>query len=202
MAENLKVTHYADGTAIPLVEGKTEWDALTATDRAYCWYDNSTDNRDTYGGLYTWAAAMNGAASSDSIPSGVQGVCPSGWHLPSDSEWKELEMFLGMSQAEADNYGCRGTDEGGKLKEIGTAHWNSPNTGATNSSGFTALPGGDRSIDGAFFNLGDRAYFWTASEGGASYAWLRYLDNDGAEVNRCTDYKVEECGFSVRCVGD
>ncbi len=146
MAENLKTTRYADGSAIPHVEGTTEWDNLTVTDKAYCWYNNSTANRDTYGGLYTWAAAMNGAASSDANPSGVQGVCPDGWHLPSDAEWKELEMFLGMSQAEADDTGWRGTDEGGKLKEAGTTHWNSPNTGATNESGFTALPGGCRGL--------------------------------------------------------
>ncbi len=92
MAENLKTTRYADGSDIPLVEGSVEWDALTATGKAYCWYDNSTTNRDIYGGLYTWSAAMNGAASSEANPSGVQGVCPDGWHLPSDAEWKELEI--------------------------------------------------------------------------------------------------------------
>ncbi len=75
---------------------------MTSSDKAYCWYDNSTTNRDTYGGMYTWAAAMNGAGGSDSNPSGVQGVCPDGWHVPSDSELKELEMNLGMSQSDAE----------------------------------------------------------------------------------------------------
>jgi uncharacterized protein (TIGR02145 family) len=140
MAENLKVTHYADGTAITLVESNWHSDV-----EAYCWYANSTTNRDTYGGLYNWAAAMKGAASSDTNPSGVQGVCPDGWHLPSDEEWKQLEMHLGMSLEEANasapGHYWRGTDEGGKLKENGTSYWSDPNTGATNSSGFTALPG-------------------------------------------------------------
>ncbi len=184
MAENLKTTRYADGSAIPLVEGTTGWDALTTTDKAYCWYDNSTANRDTYGGLYTWAAAMNGAAGSDANPSGVQGVCPDGWHLPSDAEWKELEMFLGMSQAEADDTGWRGTDEGGKLKEAGTTHWNSPNTGATNESGFTALPGGIRYVDGSFSNMGYGADFWASAEGDAAGAWGRSLGYDSADVGR------------------
>ena len=107
-------------------------------------------NRDNYGGLYTWAAAMDGSTSSSTNPSGVKGVCPDGWHLPSDAEWKELEISLGMSQADADNTGFRGTDEGGKLKETGTAHWKSPNSGATNESRFTALPGGLRYYNGTF----------------------------------------------------
>ena len=102
----------------------------------------STADYRTYGVLYNWSAAMNGAATSNTTPSDVQGVCPSGWHLPSDAEWKQLEMYLGMTRQQADEYGWRGTDEGGKMKHPGTEYWGSPNTGATNSSGFTALPGG------------------------------------------------------------
>jgi uncharacterized protein (TIGR02145 family) len=91
------------------------------------WYDNNSANGDIYGRLYTWAAAMNGESSSNSVPSGVQGVCPDGWHLPSDAEWTVLTDYLGGESV-----------AGGKMKEAGTVHWNSPNTGATNSSGFTA----------------------------------------------------------------
>lgn len=200
MAENLKVTHYANGTAIPLVEGTTEWDALTETDKAYCWYDNSTINRDTYGGLYTWAAAMNGSSSSDANPSGVQGVCPSGWHLPSDAEWKELEMYLGMSQVDADDTGWRGTDEGGKLKETGTTQWYSPNEGATNESGFSALPGGFRYGGSAFSDVGFSARFWSAAEYDGSYAWRRCLNYGDAAVGR--NYYDKGRGFSVRCLRD
>lgn len=105
-----------------------------------------------------------------------------------------------MSQTEADNTGSRGTDEGGKLKEAGTTHWNSPNTGATNESGFTTLPGGYRISQGSFLGLGGHANFWSATEDGSSYAWRRYLgynDSDVARYNGNEDY-----GFSASCVQD
>jgi len=200
MAENLKVTHYADGSAIPLKETTTEWDALSASDKAYCWYDNSSTNRDEYGGLYTWAAAMNGAGSSSANPSGIQGVCPSGWHLPSDDEWKTLEINLGMSSSEASGVEFRGTDEGGQLKETGSEHWNSPNSGATNSSGFTALAGGYRDIDGGFFDKLVYARFWSATEDSGNYTWIRFLLNERDEVYRNVYHKYN--GFSVRCIQD
>jgi uncharacterized protein (TIGR02145 family) len=200
MAENLKTTRYADGSGIPLVEGNSEWDALVAADKAYCWYDNDTAHRDTFGGMYTWAAAMNGAPGSDASPSGVQGVCPSGWHLPSDEEWKELEIYLGMSREDADKEGSRGADEGGRLKETGTSHWKDPNAGATDDVGFTALPGGYRNIGGSFSYMGDYASFWTSTEGDASNAWGRYLGYDYTAVFRDTYYM--DYGFSVRCVKD
>ncbi|GAG63281.1 unnamed protein product, partial [marine sediment metagenome] len=154
MAENLNSTRYADGT--PLVSGTGAGDITgDYTTKYYFWYDDdSITYADTYGALYTWAAVMNGTSSSDNNPSGVQGVCPDGWHLPSDTAWKELEMYLGMSQTDADNEGWRGTDEGGKLKETDTAHWDSPNTGATNSSGFTALPSGYRDNSAGYNNIG------------------------------------------------
>ncbi len=141
---------------------------------------------------------MNGAGSSDGNPSGVQGVCPYGWHLPSDSEWKELERNLGMSQAETDNKDWRGTDEGGMLKEAGTDHRNSPNAGATNESGFTALPGGFRSPNGTFYGLGDDTLFWSTTEYNESRVWTRRLDVINAGVRRSTYGK--EDGFSVRYV--
>lgn len=200
MKENLKVTRYANGTPIQLVEGISEWDALTTTDKAYCWFDNSTNNRDIYGGLYTFAAAMNGAVSSSANPSGIQGVCPSGWHLPSDEEWKELEMYLGMSSSEADGLDWRGTDESGKLKEAGTTHWSSPNVSASNSSGFTALPGGYRSIDGIFVDESIYARFWSATEDNSTYVWIRFLYNERASVYRNIYHRYN--GFSVRCIKD
>jgi len=200
MAENLRTTHYADGTAIPYVESNQAWLDLTATDQAYCWFDNSDTNRDIYGGLYTWAASMNGASSSSSNPSGIQGECPDGWHLPSDAEWKELEIYLGMSQGEADAQGPRGSDEGGKLKESGTSHWSRPNAGATNESGFTALPGGFRSYIGSFAHLRYRAHFWTATEDPFLTAWYRALITGYATVDRYGEQK--DTGYSVRCVRD
>ena len=107
-----------------------------------------------------------------------EGACPDGWHLPSDAEWKELEMHLGMSQEEADNEGWRGTDEGNKLKESGNTHWYS-STGATNSSGFTALPGGsyDLTLEGPFNYIRFHALFWTATEYPSDRAWYRLLSH-------------------------
>ncbi|MCK5136167.1 MAG: fibrobacter succinogenes major paralogous domain-containing protein [Bacteroidales bacterium] len=200
MAENLKSIHYANGAAIPLVESNAMWDGLSDSDKAYCWNDNNASTGNTYGALYTWATAMNGTGSSVANPSGVQGVCPSGWHLPSDDEWKQLEMHLGMIQTEADKEGWRGTNEGGKLKETGTTYWNSPNIGATNTSGFTALPGGNRYDYGTFFNVGSSALFWTTSEYSGSAAWARSLSYNIAEVYRGNYTKSN--GFSVRCVRD
>jgi uncharacterized protein (TIGR02145 family) len=200
MAENLWTTRFADGTEIPNVQNNTEWDALSATDTAYCWYNNTTENRDTYGGLYTWTAAMYGAASSDANPSGVQGVCPDGWHLPSDEEWKEMEMFLGMTREEADKTQWRGTDEGGKLKESGTDHWSDPNTGATNESGFTALPGGHRYTDGLYGNISFGARYWTTSQLDGVSAYARFLYHQYSNVQR-NGYDKDH-GFSVRCVRD
>ena len=200
MVENLRTTHYADGTA--LVDGTGAGDITgDYTTKYYFWYnDDSASYAGTYGALYTWAAIMNDSASSDANPSGVQGVCPAGWHIPGDSEWKELEMFLGMSQADADNTGWRGTDEGGKLKETGTTHWNSPNTGATNESGFTALPAGSWDCNGTFGNLGYNTYFWSATENITSNAWYRGLYCNYSDVDRPVTSK--DYGFSVRCLKD
>ncbi len=202
MSENLKTTHYSDGTSIPYVEDNDQWDNLGTQGKAYCWYDHQSTNRDIYGGLYTWAGAMNRAGSSDSNPSGIQGACPDGWHLPSDSEWKQLEIFLGMSPTEANNTGYRGSDEGGKLKETGTSPWWGPNSGATNESGFSALPGGNRFVGWYFDYLGELAVFWSASHKSTetATAWYRALKYDTAKMNRYNGYKFY--GQSVRCVKD
>ncbi|MBP6935406.1 MAG: fibrobacter succinogenes major paralogous domain-containing protein [Paludibacteraceae bacterium] len=135
----------------------------------------ATDNYATYGVLYNWTAAMN--------------ACPDGWHLPSDAEWTELTDYLGGRSV-----------AGGKLKETGTTHWASPNTGATNETGFTALPGGSRTSNGTFYLIGSLGYWWSATENVASNAWLRYMYSNSSLVGRL-DYD-KEVGFSVRCVRD
>jgi uncharacterized protein (TIGR02145 family) len=139
--------------------------------------------------LYNWYAV------DDS-----RNIAPEGWHVATDEEWKQLEMYLGMSQTEADTTGWRGADEGGKLKEAGTTHWTSPNTGATNESGFTALPGGYRGSTGDFTNVGGSALFWSSTEGSSGTAWGRYLGCYDSQVYRGSNNK--RGGFSVRCVRD
>ena len=201
MAENLNVTHYADGSPIPLVEDDTAWVTLAGSGKGFCWYDNDSTNGNIYGAVYTWAAAMNGSASSSENPSGVLGACPKNWHIPSDAEWKELEMHLGMSLAEANSSYWRGNNEGGQLKASDTIFWNSPNLGANNESGFTALAGGMRFEWSNFTGLGNDAYFWTSTELDGSHAWGRFLGFDRADVYRDSDY-YKLLGFSVRCVSD
>ncbi len=165
----------------------------------------ATSNYQTYGVLYNWPAAMAGYTSSDSVPSGVQGVCSSGWHLPGDEEWKILEGEVdgqyGYPDPEWDGLGSRGTDAGGNLKETGTTHWYSPNSGATNASGFSALPGGYRRSNLSFDQLGDFAYFWSSYAEGDSlsiYARFRVLFNGDTTVGRNSTLKLH--GYSVRCI--
>jgi|WetSurMetagenome_2_1015567.scaffolds.fasta_scaffold111278_2 uncharacterized protein (TIGR02145 family) len=162
----------------------------------------ATSNYQNYGVLYNWTAAMAGLASSNDNPSGVQGVCPSGWHMPSSDEWKELEMFLGMNQSEADNGFWRGTDEGGKLKETGFSHWLSPNTGANDSTGFTALPGGALGSDSDFHNIGEWAHFWTSTHdsNNTDNSIARHLSYNEQRVYNNGHWK--SLGYSVRCVKD
>jgi uncharacterized protein (TIGR02145 family) len=186
MAGNLKVTRYRNGDTIPNITGNTQWSNLTTGAR--CSYGNNDANIETYGLLYNWYAV------DDS-----RGLAPAGWHVPSDDEWKELEMYLGMSQSQADSIGNRGTNKGGKLKETGTTHWISPNEGATDSSGFTALPGGCRFI-GTFDYVGYFGYWWSSSESGSYSAWGRHLSYVYSDVLRYDFGK--QGGFSVRCVRD
>jgi len=149
----------------------------------------ATSNYTTYGVLYNWPAAMSGAASSSADPSGVQGICPTGWHLPSDAEWTTLTDYLeGESVA------------GGKMKEAGFSHWTSPNTEATNESGFTALPGGYRSSGGTFGTIGIYGHWWSSTEFSTDYAWYRYLNYSLSRVG--WDGLSKAGGFSVRCLRD
>jgi uncharacterized protein (TIGR02145 family) len=191
LVENLRVTHYRNGTAIPYEPRNQYW--AGATNGAYCYYDSNIDNISEYGLLYNFHAVDNSNQ-----------IAPEGWHVASNDEWKELEMYLGMSQEEADLTLWRGTDEGGKLKETGTTHWDSPNTGATNETGFTAIPGGSRDSDfGAYGGIGRIAYFWTSTGTTASnstYALIRALISDKAQVSRSG--LLRKYGLSVRCVKD
>lgn len=157
----------------------------------------ATANYTTYGVLYNWPAAMNSAESSMSNPSEVQGVCPSGWHLPSDDEWKTMEMALGMIQSDAGVTGYRGTDEGVKMKS--TSGWDYNGNG-TNSSGFNALPGGNHGTAGSFYFLGGNGCWWSSSENSGTNAWYRYLNYESDQVGRSNSSKTN--GYSVRCLKD
>jgi len=187
MAENLQVTHYRNGDAIPNITDDSEW--FNSSTGAWCYYNNDIANAADYGVLYNWFAVNDSS-----------NLAPVGWHVPTDAEWKLLEITLGMNQYEADRSGHRGVTEGGKLKETGTRHWREPNTGATNYSGFTARPGGQRDMFGGFFNIYSFAYFWTASEYHTDYSWQRSLSYGLSVVNRIGD--STHFGLSVRLVRD
>jgi uncharacterized protein (TIGR02145 family) len=166
----------------------------------YC-YDNLESNCTMYGGLYQWDEMMHYNTSDDGNPGRqVQGVCPSGYHIPTDSEWQELEIHLGMSPLEANETGFRGINMGGTLKEEGYIHWDSPNNSADNSSGFTALPAGNRATDATFGRLHQSCYFWMATDNGSTEGWRRSLDYSGSTVGRY--HYDKKYGYSVRCIKD
>jgi uncharacterized protein (TIGR02145 family) len=187
MMENLKVTHYRNGDPIPNVTEDGPWSGISTG--AYCDYDNDPANAEIYGRLYNWFAVDD-----------ARNIAPEGWHVPSDAEWKQLEMYLGMSQAEADGTGWRGTDEGGMLKETCITHWNPPNTGATNESGFSALPAGSRYAYGYYRNMGSYAAFWCSTGHHSHAAWFRLLAYDNSQIGLDSHGRVY--GMSVRCVRD
>ena len=175
--ENLKVTHYRNGDPITHLTSNSAW-TLTSSG-AYCVYGNNPSNAETYGNLYNWYAV------GDS-----RGLAPEGWHVPTDDEWTTLANYLGGSSV-----------AGGKLKETGYEHWNPPNTGATNESGFTALPGGYRIyFSGYYLDMGNGGYFWSSAEYGSYNAWYRLLYCNYSEIFRSSYGK--KSGFSVRCIRD
>jgi uncharacterized protein (TIGR02145 family) len=200
MAENLKTAFFPDSTRITLADNSITWDILPKNAKAFCYYNFNTGNEsETFGALYTWTAATNGKMNNVNIIKGPQGVCPSGWHLPSDLEWKQLEMNLGMDHYEVNGTGFRGTDEGAKLKKSDPLIWNYPSLPETNKSGFSAVPGGHCYPLTLFEDSGFRAYFWTSS-GASNRAWYRCLNRQVESVYRNTqDIKN---GYSVRCVRD
>lgn len=178
MAGNLIATHHPYGDEIPLVTDNAAWSTLTTG--AYCIYDNNESNAQIYGNLYNWYAVADSRE-----------IAPVGWHVPIDAEWQILVDIVGGDLI-----------AGGALKEAGTAHWISPNTG-TNEFGFTALPGGYRIIDGTYRRLGTNALFWSCTEdpeGFMPFAWYRSLFNNTSRINHLSDSK--NIGMSVRCVRD
>ncbi|MDT8394487.1 MAG: fibrobacter succinogenes major paralogous domain-containing protein [Bacteroidales bacterium] len=170
-----------------------------ATGNSWC-YDEDPANCASYGRLYDWATIMNGEASSNSVPSGVQGICPDGWHVPSDEEWKIMEgtvdALYGVGSSEWDDLGNRGFDVGKRLKK--ETGWQE-NTG-TDAYGFSALPGGSLRIDGDFDFIGINAFFWSSTEFTNNTAWRRYLTYGGDGAYRY--YRLNDYGFSLRCVKD
>jgi uncharacterized protein (TIGR02145 family) len=187
MVENLKTSHYRNGELIHNEIDDNNWSYLSVS--AYCDYQNAESFSATYGKLYNWFAI------NDS-----RNIAPEGWHIPSDEEWKILEMYLGMSEVDANKISWRGTVEGGSLKEIGTIHWLSPNTGATNSSGFTAIPGGTRNDYGSFSRMGRDAAFWSSTSFDQTTAWMRYLGEENSDIYRF--HITKTLGYSVRCIKD
>jgi uncharacterized protein (TIGR02145 family) len=187
MKENLKTTRYRDGISIPLVTDNMTWTNLSTP--GFCWYNNDVATfGTTYGALYNWYTINTGK------------LCPEGWHVPSDNEWKILEMVIGMNQTSADAAGWRGTDEGGKLKAVSPL-WTGQNMGATNSSLFTALPSGNRTGTGIFESEGFFTDFWTSTfNPGTQFCWYRYLDSDHSQIYRVDGNK--NYGTPVRCIKD
>jgi uncharacterized protein (TIGR02145 family) len=176
MVENLKTTKFNDGTSIPLITDNTTWSNLS-TD-GYCWYNNDAATyKNTYGALYNWYAVNTGK------------LAPTGWHVPTDAEWATLINYLGGESV-----------AGGKLKETGTTHWRSPNTGATNESGFTALPGGGRNYYGIFDVIYNNGGWWSETVDDLTHAWSRYVYYLDGNVTRYNNTKTS--GWSVRCIHD
>lgn len=189
MAENLQTTHFQNGDPIPTGFDSTEWIDLTSS--GYSVYNNDPANADTYGFLYNWHAVEDD-----------RGICPEGWHVPTDDEWKELERFLGMSEEEAHSDGLRGTNQGSQLAGNGNS-WNNSslkNDPAFGSSGFTALPGGFRSGDnGLYGTMNTEGFFWTSTpSNGTTGTWYRLLNDYYTAVIRSGH--SGNFGFSVRCV--
>jgi uncharacterized protein (TIGR02145 family) len=174
MKENLKTTHLNDNTPIPNVTDQAAWVALIT--QGYCWYNNDASNyKATYGALYNWNAVSSGK------------LCPTGWHVPTDGDWTTLKTFLGGYSV-----------AGGKLKESGTSHWSSPNTGATNITGFTALPGGRRTDLGVFDAIGYFGKWWSfTGNSTVDYQLIRYDQSNVETRNGGPTY-----GHSVRCLKD
>lgn len=176
MAENLKATKYRNGDDIINLTNNTDWGMFTIS--SWCNYNNDAANATNYGKLYNWYAIAD-----------TRNIAPVGWHVASDAEWTMLTTTLGGE-----------TVAGGKLKETSLNHWVTPNTSATNATGFTAVPAGSRLSSGQFNNLGSNGNWWSLTENGTNYAWYRYVYSSSASVVR--DYYNKNVGFSVRCVRD
>lgn len=182
MAENLRTAHYRDGTPIPNVTDNNAWTQLNTG--AWCNYDNDPANDATYGKLYNWYAVDD-----------ARGLCPQGWHVSTDAEWTQLTDHLGG-----------GSVAGGPMKTIGntdagTGLWRAPNTGATNASGFSGLPGGYRNYNGTFYDLGYYGNWYSASSSVGEDVWYRTLYYNYGGISRYAN-DGERQGFCVRCLRD
>jgi len=218
MSENLRTTRFGDGTPMPLVNGQSEWNGIYGP--AYCWYGNDrTRYEENYGALYNWYAVNTGK------------LCPEGWHVPSDAEWQILARHLGgensaggklkstgmdlvaeeISEDDLDKEkptyvpGGEGQAEAAETRPAARSRWNSPNTAATNETGFSAQPGGHRgsgssSTTSGFNYLGNYGFWWSASESSPGVAWYRQMYYDHGKMSRMTIGKND--GQSVRCVRD
>jgi uncharacterized protein (TIGR02145 family) len=176
MVENLKTKRYRNGDSITFAPNGGVWSSTTTG--AYCYYYIFLSNYTTYGCLYNYYAV------NDS-----RNIAPTGWHVPRDTEWTTLTDYLGGLEL-----------AGGKLKETGITHWQDPNVGATNETGFTALPGGGREYIGNFDYIYENSYWWTSTVNNASTAYIRLIQSSFIKVWR---YPREfACGFSVRCLKD
>jgi uncharacterized protein (TIGR02145 family) len=191
MAENLRTATYRNGDPIPNVTGSSQWQSLTSG--AWAHYNNDSQYENPYGKLYNWYAVAD-----------PRNVCPTGWHVPTDAEWSVLINYLDPSAAGGANWNTAG----GKMKSVGTfpagtGLWNTPNTSATNESGFSGLPAGYRDyggFNGAFSNVGNLGYWWSSTEDGTTNAWNRHLSYNNDDAYR---YNVNKrCGFSMRCLRD
>jgi len=190
MKENLRTTRYADNTPIPLINSDQGWINQGAVGARTWMNDDSATYATLYGALYNWHAVIHPG-----------GLCPQGWHVSSDQEWKEMELFLGMPVQHIDWNGGRGTVQGGMLKTTGTQYWWKPNEAATNFSGFSALPAGARApTNGKFWDLGKIGSFWTSTAGITQTAWNRELSYSTATIHRWE--RSTGIGYSVRCVKD
>ena len=191
MADNLKVTHYNDGSEISYTSDE-DWGSYD--EGQYGIYDNDVSNADIYGNLYNWAVVND-----------ERGVCPEGFHVPSDAEFMELEIFFGMSEVYANSCGWNRVENERSILAGNSELWsdgnleNNPDFG---TSGFNGLPTGyrDHTLDGFYFSLGEYGSFWTSSYGGGDIAWFRRLGYVYSSIARFNYWKQD--GFSVRCVGD
>jgi len=175
--ENLKTSKYNDGTNIPLVSDNTQWKDLSSP--AYCWYNNDeAAYKDVYGALYNWYAVNTGK------------LCPAGWHVPTNGEMETLVDYLGGNLV-----------AGGKLKETGTSHWNSPNGGATDQYGFSALPGGYRNYSTSFADIKAYGAWWNITENNATNAYINISHYSDGNLNY-NDYVNKKNGYSIRCLKD
>ena len=189
LRENLRTTRYNDGTPIPNVVSTEEW--VNTESPAYVWYEHDISNKVPFGALYNWYAV-------GSRPD----LCPAGWRVATDDDWKTLEAFLGMTPEEIEGTGMRGTIEGGKLKEAGTDNWYEPNEGATNEYGFTALPSGRRRANGSFVGMEQRiqgSTIWTYTGTSAETAYYRHLAIRSARIGRNPEGE-KKMGLAVRCI--